>query len=140
VVQSAALRSLVCEERVFETIAFRPVPFKITWFQRAPGLLVITPLSPSILQTAEASNPDSKHAGLFRILALLAPIDFFGARAYLKRWVRERIVQLYDTLPDHMQEVRSTVVDPYTSGPSSVSQDFSGRNLTKGSCEKPRSK
>ncbi len=38
------------------------------------------------------------------------------------------------------QEVRPTVVEPYTTGPSSVSQDFSSRNLTKGSCEKPRSK
>jgi hypothetical protein len=42
-------------------------------------------LSPSILQTAEAGNPDSKHAGLFRILARLAPIDFVDARAYSKR-------------------------------------------------------
>jgi hypothetical protein len=42
-------------------------------------------LSPSILQTAEVGNPDSKHAGLFRILARLAPIDFVDARAYSKR-------------------------------------------------------
>jgi len=70
----------------------------------------------------------------------LAPIDFADARAYLKRRARERIVQLHDTLPDHIQEVRSTVVEPCTTGPSSASQDFSSRNLTKGSCEKPRSK
>jgi hypothetical protein len=37
------------------------------------------------LQTAKAGNPDSKHAGLFRILARLAPIDFVDARAYSKR-------------------------------------------------------
>lgn len=42
-------------------------------------------LSPSILQTAEAGNPDSKHAGLFWILARLAPIDFVDARGYSKR-------------------------------------------------------
>jgi hypothetical protein len=32
--------------------------------------------------------------------------------------------QLHDALPDHIQEVRSTVVEPYATGPSSVSQDF----------------
>ena len=37
-------------------------------------------LSPSILQTAEAGNPDSKDAGLFRIPARLAPIDSVEAR------------------------------------------------------------
>jgi hypothetical protein len=32
--------------------------------------------------------------------------------------------QLHDTLPDHIQEVHSTVVEPCTNGPSSASQDF----------------
>ena len=96
-------------------------------------------LSPSILQTAEARNPDSKHAGLFRIPARLAPIDSVQARVVSEKLGRERIVQLHDAIPHHIREVRSTVVEPYTAGPSSVSQNFPSPNLTKGRCEKPRS-